>query len=133
MNKRSFWDYKSKHEDSPLIKQIITLRDELVAAENTMEGAIQRMNQWTSKGELKSRIAYEYFRPKANKLLWTKVIWNNFTTPKHAFILWLAMKEKLLTKDRLHDPQIDQICLLCRAEVETTKHLFFQCSFVQQV
>ncbi|XP_057485879.1 uncharacterized protein LOC130772160 [Actinidia eriantha] len=133
MNKRSFWDYKSKHEDSPLIKQIINLRDEIIAAENTVEGAIQKMNQWTSNGELKSRIAYEYFRPRANKLLWTKVIWTNYTTPKHAFILWLAMKEKLLTKDRLHDPQIDQTCSLCRAKTETTRHMFFQCSFAQQV
>ena len=57
-----------------------------------------------TNGELQSKLAHEYFRPRANKLHWAKVVWINYATPKHAFILWLAMKEKLLTKDGLHDP-----------------------------
>ncbi|GFS30621.1 hypothetical protein Acr_00g0012980 [Actinidia rufa] len=84
---------------------------------------------WMANGELNSKLAYEYFRPKANKLLWPKVIWTTYTTPKHAFILWLAMKERLLTKDKLHDPAADQMCSLCRTENETAEHLFFQCNF----
>ena len=43
------------------------------------------------------------------------------------------MKGKLLTKDRLHDPQLDQTCCLCRAEVESVDHLFFRYHFVRQV
>ena len=53
--------------------------------------------------------------------------------PEACLYLMVGNEEKLLTKDRLHDPLIDQTCLLCRAEVETAKHLFFQCSFVQQI
>ncbi|XP_057512765.1 uncharacterized protein LOC130794818 [Actinidia eriantha] len=86
-----------------------------------------------ANGELNSKLAYEYFRPKANKLLWPKVIWTTYATLKHAFILWLAMKERLLTKDKLHDPAADQMCSLCRTENETAEHLFFQCNFARQV
>ena len=36
---------RTKHEDSPLLKQVIALRDEIIAAEETMEKAIHRLNQ----------------------------------------------------------------------------------------
>ncbi|XP_057509147.1 uncharacterized protein LOC130791836 [Actinidia eriantha] len=91
------------------------------------------MNQWIANGDLQSKLAYDYFILKASKLYWLKVIWINYAILKHAFILWLAMKEKLLTKDRLYDLEADQICSLCRTENEITEHLFFQCSFVRQV
>ncbi|GFS35505.1 hypothetical protein Acr_00g0040240 [Actinidia rufa] len=118
---------------SPLIKQVMGLRDEIIATEQSQPAAAQKINQWTANGDLHSKLAYDYFRPKANKLKWPTVIWSNYTTPKHAFILWLAMKERLLTKDRLPDPGADQTCLLCRTENETTEHLFFQCNFVRQI
>ena len=34
MNRVGFWEYQNKHEDSPLLKQVITLRDEIIAAED---------------------------------------------------------------------------------------------------
>ncbi|GFS45411.1 hypothetical protein Acr_00g0095930 [Actinidia rufa] len=111
MKHTNFWDYQIKHEDSPLIKQVIALRDEITVAEQSQQVATQKIIQWMANGELNSKLAYEYFRPKANKLLWPKVIWTTYTTPKHAFILWLAMKERLLTKDKLHDPAADQMLI----------------------
>ncbi|GFY86960.1 hypothetical protein Acr_05g0005990 [Actinidia rufa] len=83
------------------------LRDEVIATEQSQQAAAQKMNQWMANGELQSKVAYEYFKPRASKLQWPKDIWLNYAIPKHAFILWLAMKEKLLTKDRLHDPEAD--------------------------
>ena len=43
------------------------------------------------------------------------------------------MKDRLLTKERLHDPNLEKTCSLCRAEDESIDHLFFQCLFVRQV
>ncbi|GFY91065.1 hypothetical protein Acr_07g0012610 [Actinidia rufa] len=135
MKYANFWEYQIKHDDSPLIKQVIALREEIIATERSQQAEAHKINQWMANGELNSKLAYEYFRPKAIKLQWPKVIWTNYATPKHAFIFWLAMKEKLLTKDRLHDPGANQLCSLCRTENETAEHfhLFFQCNFVRQV
>ena len=133
MNSRNFWEYKNKNGDSPLIKQIIGLRDEIIAAEDNEERAIQRINQWTSNGELISKKAYEYFRPRMAKLAWPKMVWQSFITPKHAFILWLGLKGKLLTKDKLQGVIEDTFCPLCRSELETIDHLFFHCSIGSQV
>ncbi|GFS42551.1 hypothetical protein Acr_00g0080480 [Actinidia rufa] len=125
MKNRSFWDYLPKHEDSPLIKQVIALREEMVAAEHSVDGAIQRMNQWTENGQLHSRLAYDYFRPKSAKLTWPKLVWHSSIIPKHSFILWLGLRDRLLTKDKLQDFIEDPSCPLCRVANELTDHLFF--------
>ena len=122
-----------KHEDSPLIKQIIALRDDIIASEGTEQAAIQKLNQWSINGELQSKLAYDHFRPRGNNLKWPKIIWNSNAIPKQAFIFWLGMKGRLLTKERLHDPNLEKTCSLCRAEDESIDHLFFQCLFVRQV
>ncbi|GFY83790.1 hypothetical protein Acr_03g0005640 [Actinidia rufa] len=48
-------------------------RDEIIAAEDNVEGAIQRINQWTSNGDFQSKKAYDYFRPRRAKLAWPKM------------------------------------------------------------
>ena len=133
MNNGSFWEYKTKHGDSPLIKQVIALRDEIIAAENSVEEAIQRINQWSPNGQIQSKLAYEFFRPKGAKLIWPKLIWHSVITPKHSFILWLGIKDRLLTRDKLQGFTEDQVCPLCRSEEETINHLFFQCRVGNQV
>ncbi|GFZ03718.1 hypothetical protein Acr_16g0003420 [Actinidia rufa] len=97
MNNRSFWEYNS---------------------EDNVEGAIQRINQWTSNGDFQSNKAYDYFRPRRAKLAWPKMVWHSVITPKHSFILWLGLKEKLLTRDKLQDFIEDLECPLCRSEAE---------------
>ncbi|GFZ14568.1 hypothetical protein Acr_24g0007580 [Actinidia rufa] len=46
-----FWGYKIKHADSPLLKQIMSLRDEIIGAETTVERAAIRLNQWAPNGK----------------------------------------------------------------------------------
>lgn len=50
---------------------------------------------------------------------------------KHNFICWLVLHRRLLTKDRLHRQGISQNnrCIMCGANMETVKHLFFECAF----
>ncbi|GFY81235.1 hypothetical protein Acr_01g0010440 [Actinidia rufa] len=126
MSNSNFWDYKVKHADSPLLKQVIALRDEIIASEESVEGAIQRVNQWTTNGEFQSKEAYDYYRQKRAKLAWPKMVWHNSITPKHSFILWLGLKDRLLTKDKLQEFSDDRLCPLCRSEDETVDHLFFR-------
>ena len=55
--------------------------------------------------------------------------------PRFAFITWLAMRNRLSTKERLVSWVIkcDSLCLLCRASIENRDHLFFKCSFAKRV
>ncbi|GFY91271.1 hypothetical protein Acr_07g0014670 [Actinidia rufa] len=133
LNRRSFWEYKNRHEDSPLLKQVVTLRDELIEAEGSLENAVQRLNQWAPNGEFQSKLAYEFFRPKGATVTWPKLVWHNSITPKHSFILWLGLKDRLLTRDKLRDFIEDQSCPLCSFEAESIDHLFFYCQVGNQI
>ncbi|XP_021867556.1 uncharacterized protein [Spinacia oleracea] len=61
-------------------------------------------------------------------------VWNRLTIPKHRFILWLTMLDRLKTKERLHKVGItpDDLCPICFTQVEKINHLFFTCEFSKQ-
>ena len=59
---------------------------------------------------------------------WDKQVWERLCTPKYRFIFWLAIQNKLNTKDKiLRYANIDQVCVLCQEESESGLHVFFQC------
>ncbi|GKD62853.1 reverse transcriptase domain, reverse transcriptase zinc-binding domain protein, partial [Tanacetum coccineum] len=45
--------------------------------------------------------AYDCIRPKANEVDWFHVVWFSYQIPRHAIHLWLVMKRKLKTQDKL--------------------------------
>ncbi|GFZ16285.1 hypothetical protein Acr_25g0006940 [Actinidia rufa] len=128
-----FGEYMTKHEDSPLIKQVISLRDGIIQAETSVERTITRVNQWASDGKFHSKLAYEFFRPRSAKITWPKFVWHAPIIPRHSFILWLGLKDRLLTKNKLQRSIDDLSCPLCRAENETLDHLFFHCRIGNQI
>ncbi|XP_018460019.2 uncharacterized protein LOC108830945 [Raphanus sativus] len=66
---------------------------------------------------------------------WSSVVWFKDHIPKHAFIAWLVMKDRMKTRDKLISwgINIPATCLLCSQEEETTPHLFFECSYSTEV
>ena len=71
--------------------------------------------------------AYEHFRVKGRIISWDSVVWESWSLPKHSFVLWLAVLEKLRTKDRLHFVPDDLNCVFCKRDLESHCHLFFRC------
>ncbi|GKC69795.1 reverse transcriptase zinc-binding domain-containing protein [Tanacetum coccineum] len=55
--------------------------------------------------------------------------------PRHAFILWLATKERLATQDRIAkwNGQISTECPLCKKEKDSHEHLFFKCDYAEKI
>lgn len=66
---------------------------------------------------------------------WLPLVWNRFRIAKHSFTVWLIMKERLLTKDRMQSFLLnaDQTCLLCGISNEDHQHLFSTCSFSRAI
>ncbi|XP_057954196.1 uncharacterized protein LOC131148498 [Malania oleifera] len=85
------------------------------------------------KWENISHLSYEFWRKKNNKLLWAREVWYCGSPPKHAFCLWLGVKGKLLTCDRMMGEDIDQVCVFYKAKNETLDHLFFRCKVTAEV
>ncbi|XP_071695192.1 uncharacterized protein [Rutidosis leptorrhynchoides] len=80
---------------------------------------------------------WEYLRPRAAHVPWYSVVWFSRCIPRHAFVLWLLMGERLKTQDRLKAWEIHHgaiiVCPLCNLVPDTHDHLFFSCPFASQV
>lgn len=57
---------------------------------------------------------------------WLKAIWHPGAVHKFSFLLWLAFKNRLMTKDRLLNfgLNVDPTCVLCGIDIESVDHIF---------
>ena len=87
-----------------------------------------------SRGKYKAAEVWSVIRKKKENVGWHKLVWFNLNMPKHAFIAWLAMLNRLPTKDTLMawGMEMEGNCVFC-GEQETKSHLFFGCSFSQRI
>ena len=76
---------------------------------------------------------WQSLRQTRNLVPWHKIVWFSASIPKASFILWLAIKGKLKTQDRLIQSSSQLSCLLCGSQMETHNHLFFSCSYTQEI
>ncbi|XP_022015037.1 uncharacterized protein LOC110914557 [Helianthus annuus] len=71
---------------------------------------------------------------------WVNGVWFSQCIPRHSFHLWLVIKNKLKTQDRLAVWEVGSAtnfnlmcCPLCRNNRDSRDHLFFRCSFSSKV
>ncbi|XP_065857483.1 uncharacterized protein [Euphorbia lathyris] len=83
-----------------------------------------------NKGQFTVATAYKALMPTQVIVGWWKVVWGHQFIPRHSFILWIALKNRLNVKTRIAvwANLINQLCCLCGQEEETVPHLFFYCS-----
>ena len=91
---------------------------------------------WKFHGDrYRTAAVWEVLRPKNEKVAWHKLIWTSFVVPKHCLIAWMAILNRLPTKDRLRNwgYGLEGVCSLCKQENETRDHLFFECSYSKNI
>ncbi|XP_062104077.1 uncharacterized protein LOC133815037 [Humulus lupulus] len=76
---------------------------------------------------------YKMLNQMQERFHWSKEVWCRFNIPKHSFVLWIAVQDRLKTRERLRRFNIseDSSCILCNGAEETVVHLFFGRSFSQ--
>ncbi|GJZ25082.1 RNA-directed DNA polymerase, eukaryota, reverse transcriptase zinc-binding domain protein [Tanacetum coccineum] len=74
-------------------------------------------------------------RGNGAKVVWKDIVWHAHCIPKHTFILWLAVKGKLSTQDKMSKWYPNKVfeCSLCQNEADSHEHLFFKCEYAQRV
>ncbi|XP_021728395.1 uncharacterized protein LOC110695474 [Chenopodium quinoa] len=129
--------YYFKHKDcwttptparcSWFLKKILSCRD-IVNDQGGWDGFVQG-------NKLKIKKLYAAIRPQVPKVPWKRVTCHNLATPKSVFILWIALWNRLVIKDRLLQWHIscDPKCFLCLNGNESVQHLFFDCDFSRKV
>ncbi|GFZ05500.1 hypothetical protein Acr_17g0010720 [Actinidia rufa] len=116
-----------------MMKQVLLIRDKIFAMERSMQAASNRMGQWVLEGRFCSKSAYEFFRLRREIITQPKMVWSSCIMPKNSFILWLGLKDRLLTRDKIQEFSEDKSCPLCTNLDESVDHLFFQCNVAKQV
>ncbi|KAK4422063.1 hypothetical protein Salat_2157200 [Sesamum alatum] len=64
---------------------------------------------------------------------WNAAIWKAIIPPKYSFILWLGLRGRLATRDRLTFLDEEHSCSLCINTMESADHLYFACPFSDYV
>ncbi|KAL2237309.1 UNVERIFIED_CONTAM: hypothetical protein Sindi_0922600 [Sesamum indicum] len=94
-----------------------------------IHGGDERIKWRFSEGRPTTQSLYRLFCPPGPKVGWSSLLSGTLKIPRHNFILWLAIQEKLPTTDK---PWITHLggCILCdEGTVETHTHMFFRCRF----
>ncbi|XP_022019065.1 uncharacterized protein LOC110919095 [Helianthus annuus] len=112
-------------------------------APQLMQGMVDRTVWKDLDGNMCSFSSSEVWhavRSRHDQVLWGDGIWFSQCIPRHSFHLWLVVKNKLKTQDRLAVWEAGSAtnlnlmcCPLCRTNRDSRDHLFFQCSFASKV
>ncbi|KAL9244389.1 hypothetical protein vseg_018169 [Gypsophila vaccaria] len=88
-------------------------------------------NWLSTQGAYTVASGYSWLLGTLPQVPWWPLIWNRTAVPKHTFIGWLSIQNRLATKDRLSrwGACLDSSCLLCGHRTEDHQHLLFQCPF----
>ena len=78
--------------------------------------------------------AWDQIRPRRPTINWWKIVWFAKAIPRHAFVTWLALSDRLSANERIVSWVIscDILCVLCRACTTNRDHIFFKCPYTQR-
>lgn len=83
-----------------------------------------------TSGKFTTISAYKIFQRNAPNVEWSSLLMGPGKIPRHLFILWLAIRERLPMRDKQWIGQGEDKCVLCdEDEVENHNHMFFMCDF----
>ena len=129
---RSIWQASSSASSSWSWKKILQLKSlarQFVVWKDGIE-------IWPlAKGNFSVADVWKEIRSKREKVTWHKLLWGSIAIPKHTIVVWMAILNRLPTKDRLISWDIDMngTCCLCQEEPETRDHIFFGCIYSRSI
>ncbi|GJZ75071.1 RNA-directed DNA polymerase, eukaryota, reverse transcriptase zinc-binding domain protein [Tanacetum coccineum] len=145
LNRRSIWDTQcygndSWWNDNQTLSNHISKREVCLAGFNDQSKLCDIVygnrwkwhDDWMVKHNFLLNIYVPTFNDEPDKVSWAT---NQGKMVKHTFILWLDIKEKLITQDKLLKwyPQKVACCPYCKANPDSHEHLFFQCNTIAEV
>ncbi|KAG7588718.1 Reverse transcriptase zinc-binding domain [Arabidopsis suecica] len=131
------WWISSSRSRNPIIS---LLREALPGCESVLECQHDDTYLWKPDHHAPSNRfctakTWLALNPSPAIIPWTKSVWFKGSIPKHAFITWVVAWNRLHTRDRLRrwGLVVPAICILCNSQNESRDHLFFECSFSQEI
>ncbi|GAA0170130.1 reverse transcriptase [Lithospermum erythrorhizon] len=114
-----------------LTREVQVFRDKVDTV--VLDPASKDRMGWKSISKERSvvRRIYKTLVEPGRKERWAKVVWFRHNVPRHSFILWLLVLERLETRHRVVKWKngFEIKCSFCDENV-SRKHVFFQCDFL---
>ncbi|KAL1209614.1 putative ribonuclease H protein [Cardamine amara subsp. amara] len=94
-----------------------------------------RQPQGTFADSFSTTGTWDQIRVTSPQVPWASVVWFKEGVPRYSFIHWLALLDRLPTRDRLRSwgMNVPATCVLCSSYSETNSHLFFECEFARSI
>ncbi|KAL9674445.1 hypothetical protein QQ045_030717 [Rhodiola kirilowii] len=129
---KHWWEIGMQPSSSWVIKRLMQCKEIGLQCVSIINNAIR----WRGKGDgFVVKDTYNTILEHKEEVDWHKMVWNDFNAPRDSMNAWLVVQNKLMTRDRMSNWGVhcDNTCVLCEAAVESRNHLFFECSFSQEV
>lgn len=86
-------------------------------------------------GQYSNALAKKSIRDHKDVVDWWRIVWFKGCAPKQSFIMRMACRRKLLTRDKQKKWGCvnEDSCVLCNNGVESIDHLFFQCKYTNKI
>uniref|UniRef100_A0A803PG06 Reverse transcriptase zinc-binding domain-containing protein n=1 Tax=Cannabis sativa TaxID=3483 RepID=A0A803PG06_CANSA len=98
----NWWEYKAPQGSSWYWRKLVSIKDLVKQSLNHEE---------FSNEEYKIAKGYRVLVQEHEKVDWCNEVWARINTPKHSFLTWLAIQQRLKTRDRLRC-EFSQHCLV---------------------
>ncbi|GJX97140.1 RNA-directed DNA polymerase, eukaryota, reverse transcriptase zinc-binding domain protein [Tanacetum coccineum] len=87
------------------------------------------------EGKFSTNRMWKDVRRMNNKVEWNDIVWHSNCIPRHNFVLWMAIQNKICTQDKLAKwyPNNTYCCSLCKKEGDTHDHLFLNCDYAMEL
>ena len=120
---KDWWQYEGSMDSSWYWRKLVALR-------NDFKGKLSQTEFCSEKYTI-TRGCRILGENSGLRVQWCSMIWSRLVIPKHRFIGWLVMQNRLQTRGKLYQIGVisDDTCLLCGCDIETVSHLFFECSY----
>ncbi|XP_048615533.1 uncharacterized protein LOC125588295 [Brassica napus] len=96
---------------------------------------VWRINGQNGSGMFSTSETWRALFPYTVEVFWHDAVWFSGRIPKHAFLSWVAARDRMVTRDRLlrWGLIVPPSCVLCVGHNECRHHLFFDCEFSERV
>lgn len=125
------WSLPSARSDAAQTLQILLTTMPVPRRDDGPDVFLWRSPSGNYSKSFSSRGTWDQIRVVSPMVQWSKIVWFKEAIPRASFILWLAIRQRLPTRDKLFSCGMDVpvVCPLCLVDQESHEHLFLACPF----
>ncbi|GJX65445.1 RNA-directed DNA polymerase, eukaryota, reverse transcriptase zinc-binding domain protein [Tanacetum coccineum] len=100
-----------------------------------IEDEVIWVNKYGKENLFSVKVVWKDFIDEETEVDWYSIVWFNKNIPRHAFILWMAIQNRLNTQERIAVWNLDHDmkCVFCNLCMDSIRHLFFTCDFTLKI